>query len=250
MAKGFRKNGVIIWEGASLIDGSPIVVIATGFTKKSDNEKTGNMIQTFILRSDMHPSEAVKTGADVANCGDCKHRPSLGGACYVRVSNAPGAVWRCFERGGYRRAERAELAALFAGRPVRLGTYGDPAAAPFAMWQAVASQAAFTTGYTHQWRAAQNAPFATILMASADTLAEGVEARAQGFRTFRVRVASETVAPKVEFICPASKEAGYKTNCAACKACGGLDSRAKASPVIIVHGAKARRFELTRSRAA
>ena len=133
------------------------------------------------------------------------------------------------------------------GRAVRVGSYGDPAAVPASVWRALLSDAATHTGYTHQWRAAPE--LAAMLMASADSPEEALEAQALGFRTFRVRAASEPVLAR-EFVCPASKEAGAKTNCAACHACGGNASKAKASPVIIAHGATARRFTITRNGAA
>ena len=41
-----NTNGRVIWEGFSPIDGAPIVLIATGFTEKSSNRKTGDEIQT------------------------------------------------------------------------------------------------------------------------------------------------------------------------------------------------------------
>jgi hypothetical protein len=44
----FNPNGVILWEGASAIDGAPIVVIATGLKRGSRNGKTGAQVQTFI----------------------------------------------------------------------------------------------------------------------------------------------------------------------------------------------------------
>jgi len=48
----------IIWEGPSELDGKPIVLIATsGGSIK--NRKTGGMVQTYILRSDMPPNEAL-----------------------------------------------------------------------------------------------------------------------------------------------------------------------------------------------
>ena len=67
-------NGVIIWEGASAIDGAPIRVIATGLKTSSHNAKTGDLIQTWILRADMTPQEAVDSGADESICGGCPHR--------------------------------------------------------------------------------------------------------------------------------------------------------------------------------
>lgn len=72
-----KPTGFVIYEGPSVLDGAPIVAIAV---TASDNRKTGNMVQTYILRRDVHPSEALRTGDDASIRGDCKHRPALGGA--------------------------------------------------------------------------------------------------------------------------------------------------------------------------
>ena len=238
-------TGMIIYRGPSLLDGAPIVAIATGLDGKHRNSKTGNMVQTWIMRDDIAPHLALKTGDDVSVCGNCQHRPANGGSCYVRVFQAPLVVWKAMHRGIYAMAEGLD-AIRDAGRSrvVRVGSYGDPAAVPASVWRALVSEAQAHTGYTHQWR---NAPeLAALLMASADSPEEAIEAQALGFRTFRVRAASEPVLAR-EFVCPASKEAGAKTNCASCRACGGNASKAKASPVIIAHGATARRFIVTRN---
>ena len=50
----------IIYKGPSLLDGKPIVAIATYSNR---NTKTGHVVQTYILRSDINPLEASKTGA-------------------------------------------------------------------------------------------------------------------------------------------------------------------------------------------
>ena len=70
-----NKNGAVIYHGPSAIDGGPIVVIATGLTVGSANSKTGAMIQTHIMRADVDPLTALRTGADVSVCGGCMHRP-------------------------------------------------------------------------------------------------------------------------------------------------------------------------------
>ena len=57
------KNRMVVWEGAGP-DGTPLVVLATGFDKASANGKTGDEIQTFILRADMDPMTALKSGGD------------------------------------------------------------------------------------------------------------------------------------------------------------------------------------------
>jgi len=66
-----NKNGVVVWRGASEIDGAPIVMIVTGLTSKSQNSKTGAMMQTWILREDMDPMEAMRQNVDVSICGAC-----------------------------------------------------------------------------------------------------------------------------------------------------------------------------------
>lgn len=240
--------GHILWEGASELDGAPIVIIATGFGARSRNEKTGDMIQTWIMRADIDPVSATRTGQDSSVCGDCPHRPAMAGSCYVTVWQAPRSVWDAYKRGIYKRATADDARDLLAGRAVRVGSYGDPAAAPYAFWAHALERAAVWTGYTHQWRTA-DPRLARIAMASADTLSEARLARAAGWRTFRVRAAAEPIAER-EFACPASVEAGHKTDCASCRACGGTESKARAHPVIIAHGSKARRFERWQNGAA
>lgn len=235
-------NGVIIWEGASVIDGAPIRVIATGLKSASVNAKTGDLIQTWILRSDITPQEAVDSGADESICGACPHRgeivngKNVNRSCYVTIFQAPRNIHKTAESGKYARVTLEHARALFAGRNVRLGAYGDPAAVPFEVWESVLADAARGTGYTHQWQACDSR-FARYCMASADSVQEAEQARAMGYRTFRVGTAAERIVKGTEFLCPASKEAGVKTNCAACLACGGTSSPNKASVFIPAHGA-------------
>jgi hypothetical protein len=46
------QNSYVVWEGASLIDGSPIVLILTGFVSPTSNRKTGRLIQSWILQQE------------------------------------------------------------------------------------------------------------------------------------------------------------------------------------------------------
>lgn len=238
-----KPTGYILWQGASLLDGQPIVAIAI---VKSTNEKTGNMVQTYIMRDDLHPMAALKTGQDESVCGNCKHRPVLGGAYYVNVGQGVRAVWEAHKRGNYPTKDAAEVGSMVAGRMVRLGTYGDPAAVPAAVWQSLTAQALGVTGYTHQWtnkalEADQLEALRGLCMASADDPEEKTQANAMGWRTFRVRMADEPLTSK-EFACPASNEAGNLIQCAQCKACDGNRTGRVASVAIITHGAKASRF--------
>lgn len=219
-----RSNGAVIYQGPSLLDAAPIVVVAVGLRKSSTNTKTGGMVQTYILRSDIHPVEAVRTGADVSICGHCILRPQNSpkgsglARCYVQKGKGPAAVYRTFVLGKYPVASPAEVRALadLRGLRIRFGSYGDPAAAPLWLWLALADGR--QTGYTHQWRDAPD--LRSLCMSSADSLDDAREAWAAGWRTFRVvHDVSERVAG--EIVCPASKEQGYRTTCDKCGLCNG-----------------------------
>ena len=237
-------NGGVFYRGPSMIDGSPIVAIATRVETKSTNSKTGgDIVQTFILRSDMSPTEAIHSGADASICGSCPHRGKLmttatgtrnvERTCYVLVFQAPTVVYKAFTRGVYPELTLADAAELLRDRMVRLGAYGDPAAVPFEVWQALLVHTSARAGYTHQWRVCDQR-FAQFAMASCDSEDDMADAKAMGWRTFRIRAHGAPIAHR-EVVCPASKESGFKTTCDQCKACGGLSSKARADIVIEAH---------------
>lgn len=243
-----QVNGYVIYRGPSLLDGAPIVAVAI---THSTNAKTGDMVQTYILRDGVEPHHAIKTGDDASVCGDCKHRPINGGACYVRVFQGPLSVYRSLQRGNYPDDDGYMAQTAATGRMVRLGTYGDPMAVPAEVWERLTRNAAGRTGYTHQWRnegvdAEQRRRIAALCMASVDDMAEQAIAHASGLRYFRIRTAGEPLAPR-EFVCPASDEGGKRKDCATCGACDGSERTGKASPVIVVHGPMASRFARQRS---
>jgi hypothetical protein len=237
--------GVLLYRGPSMLDGAPIVVIATWREQREIhkvNVKTGPVIQTWIMREDLGPVAAAKSGADESVCGGCRLRGdyATGGsrACYVTLFQAPRSVHDAYVRGIYPVAETAEdIAAVGAGEVVRLGSYGDPAAVPTEVLAALVSRAAAWTGYTHQWRDSRIDPaLKEFAMASCDRPADRAEAKASGWRTFRVR-AEEQEVQQGEISCPASKEAGHRTTCRDCKLCGGLSSKSPKDITIIAHGA-------------
>lgn len=226
--------GYILYEGPSLIDGEPIVVIATGFGGSS-NRKTGDMIQTWILCQKEKPTDAIKSGSDASICGGCRHRGRSGNdrSCYVNVGQAPGAVYRAYRAGRYDPVPQ-DFAPL-AGRKIRFGAYGDPAAAPACIWLQLAAIGSGHTGYTHQWRDCDPA-LRRVCMASVDSELEHLVASAQGWRTFRVRPSGDTRRLQHEVVCPASTEAGGLLACESCLACGGADRGRRGHIVISVHG--------------
>jgi hypothetical protein len=233
-----------------MIDGGPIVAIATGLRGKSANRKTGDMVQVWILRDDMHPILANRTGADKAICGSCVHMGkatpdrtkgwAAERSCYVNLVQGPGSIYRAFVAGSYATLPLPAFAAAVAGRGLRLGAYGDPAAVPQAVWDAVCPSAAYVNGYTHQWRSLRFSALAAWCMASADSETDRAAAGSLGWRTFRVAAPDADVAPG-EVVCPASEEAGKRATCAQCKACGGHSAKTPAGRrrpdvTIVVHG--------------
>lgn len=227
---------MILYEGKSEIEkDKDIVVVATGIKGKSKNPKTGDMVQTWVLLKDERPNDAVKSGADSAICGDCKHRPFNGGKCYVNTWQAPLAVWKAYQRGKYSKPSDKEISEAVAGRMVRLGAYGDPMAVPRKVWDNLLKKAKGHTGYTHQWDrfSTANGKWQALVMASADTPEEARHATQKGFRYFRVMPKNETM--KDEILCPASKEAGEKSQCAKCRLCSGTTSNSWKSIAIVQH---------------
>jgi hypothetical protein len=207
-------DGAIFYRGPSMIDGSPIVGVVTGLHRRSANAKTGPMIQTYIIRSDVPPTEASKNGQDRAICGDCPLRfdPQTGKrVCYVVTVHGPRSVYTALDT--YPDFDPA----MVTGRSIRLGTYGDPAAIPVWVWFHLTQYARHWTGYTHQWRHQQYRRLQAFCMASCETPADRSLARSRGWRTFRIADRPE----QGEILCPASDEAGKRTSCDRCSLCKG-----------------------------
>jgi len=227
------KSG-IIYNGPSLLDGKPIVAIATWSNR---NTKTGAVVQTYILRSDINPLEASKTGEDFSICGDCtmrgevnndpKRKQAKGRRCYVNLGQGVLIVYKSFLRGVYAMANtKAGRNTLGRARFVRVGTYGDPAAVPAFIWEQLLAEADTFTAYSHQsgWRP-------DIAMQSADNKAEALDHWKAGRRTFRVIADLGELDKTNEALCPASKEAGRRVQCTACKLCKG-SSLAKSIAIV------------------
>lgn len=229
------SNGTIIYQGQSLIDGKDIVVI---YFNGSKNTKTGNMAQTYIIRSDIDPLLASKIGADYSICGNCKHRgtptddpnrkQAINRTCYVKLFQGVLAVYKSFMKGNYKVVNHHnDIQSLGENQVVRLGTYGDPSAVPSYIWNSLLSKAKKHTGYTHQSKIGSADVRADQCMMSADSYEESKQFWSKGFRTFRVLQKNEELDKQNEVLCPASKEAGKRTTCEQCVLCSGSNINAK-----------------------
>jgi hypothetical protein len=262
----FKKNGsinsAVLWQGKSQLDGAPIALIAI---VNSSNRKTGGMLQTYIIRTDVPPIEANRTGADYSICGDCHLRGKADSTketglasergCYVNLGQGPTIVYKTFDKSGYPRLvdcygpiysnmNHDQLLTTYgADQNIRCGTYGDPLAVPQWVWDALLKRARNWTGYTHQFNRidsdALKVKASRFNMISADTLKEAREHWRNGLRTFRTVINTADIDPANEIVCPATKEGGERTTCEFCNLCAGSSIKAK-NIVAVVHGSGAK----------
>jgi len=235
---------MIIWKGPSEIDGSPIMVVVTF---GSNNSKTGDMPQIWILRSDIHPTEALRNGGDRAICGDCPYRPQILGdnalkkysrKCYVSAMSF-NAIYKKYKNGGYPEVSLEDCREMLKGKKVRLGAYGDPVAVPIYVWDMILADCQ-STGYTHQWRNCDKG-YAKYCMSSCDSPMDVLLSTSMGYRAFFVQAVDDysNISKNISGVklanCPASKEMGKVTTCAKCLICSGTRSGLKSNVTIAIH---------------
>jgi hypothetical protein len=228
-----NERGVVLYDGVSHLTNEPIVAIAT---IKSNNVKTGNMIQTWIIRSDISPVDASTQLKDDAICGNCPHRQNTGGACYVNIAQAPSSVYKAYKKGSYKPFDESAHKELFYGRMIRLGSYGDPAAVPVQVWDNILQYSIGHTGYTHQINHKNfQKGILNICQVSADTPKQALKLQKQGLKTFRVALPDDGLLED-EIECLSDSKG---LSCMACGLCDG----SKQNIAIVVHGSRSNRFK-------
>lgn len=241
----------IAWKGPSLFDGAPIAVVVTNLgTTFSRNAKCGrSMAQATILRTDMHPQDAILTGKDFSICATCKHRGycatnsrgvvTTTRSCYVTLKSV-FSIYHALKRGSYPRMDPGAISAQIRHRAVRRGTpnalrigsYGDPAAVPTWVWNDLARDVKVVTGYSHEWKHCDQT-LQSLMMASVDTPEEAREAQAMGWRTFRILTPDQRPAP-TEIMCRSVRTGA---TCQSCGLCAGTALKAK-HVAMPLHGSK------------
>lgn len=232
-SQGNEKNAAIFYDGPSQFTGERIVAVLTGLQTPSNNTKTGDMLQVYIIRPDVDPTMAIVTGADNAICGDCRLRGNgvQGRGCFVIWWQAPLKIWSQLHHRPF--VDPWTLRHKLRGRMTRIGAYGDPAAVPVEVWAKLLSKAGGWVGYTQQW-ATCDSGYKFFLMASVHNPEEQAAATALGWRTYRIRLPQDPILAG-EVICPASEEAGHKLQCVDCRICMGANS-GRANAAIVAHG--------------
>lgn len=223
-----NDNAVVVWEGPSQIDGKPIVLIL-GSIKSNTNDKTGTQLETYIIRSDIEPSEAAKQGEDYSVCGNCARRPANNGSCYVILFYGPRVRYKEYKEDKYNKLTDYRI---LKGRSLRMGTYGDPAAVPIEVWNRLLKYCETHTGFTEKWREDIGQPLKGLCMASCSTIEEYNEAKALGWKCYLSLPVNSPVPKKINRCLYVSDP--YKFQCSNCNWCDG----AKKDVWIYDHGAK------------
>jgi hypothetical protein len=113
--------------------------------------------------------------------------------------------------------KQSEIIEMCKDKYIRFGTYGEPTLIPIELVSTMVEVSKSHTGYTHQW--AKNENYTAYFMASTHNLAQAFQAQRKGFRSFLA--VKNQLSEEAAIICPASKEAGFKSTCEKCGLCSG-----------------------------
>jgi hypothetical protein len=204
------------------------------------------MHQTWILRQDVHPFEAIKTGADGSICGTCPMRfdpETFKRICFVNPITL-SQIYRSYLGNKYKPVRlNAHDNIWFDLKPLRIGSYGDPAAVPIEVWldwlDLLKALKIGWTGYTRRWMYPENQGFKQFLMASTFSDTEQAQAKSLGWHTYRVLQQGAEL-PELATVCPGSEEGGYAKQCRECLMCKG--TAAGKDIVTYAHGGHGKYF--------
>ena len=211
--------------------------ILVNFQGKSSNDKTGVMVQNYLI-----PVSWAKAGVvlpdDTEVCFDCPHSQGKNATCYVRKGSSQMGLFskmrslRSFWKDipEYNSKTEEALLKMCEGREVRFGAYGEPILLGEELVKKITSVAKTWTGYTHQWHKPEYAWAKRYFMASVDGEFEKRAAQADGWRVFFVTDNANTDPSLVS--CPASAEMNKVSTCAKCSMCKGTSSKAKSIKII------------------
>jgi len=214
-------------KGMILSDYKNIVSIVTF---KSNNVKTGDMAQIWIMRNDIDPVQAIKENKDDVICFDCPHRKNR--SCYVNAGQAPLQIYRSYKKGIYKSLDLNKLSQALKFKNVRFGAYGEPVLIPLKIVKHIIKSCMSYTGYTHQWHNPKYKDYAPLFMASIDSDKQLKQTIKNGLRSFRV--SNNDLIGNNEIICPNITKG---ITCNVCTLCDNQGRHKNAKSIVVpVHG--------------
>lgn len=237
------KNQKVIWS-----DGVNVYVVSKSNTSnaKIAPDKKTKLIQTYTFSIEQYELATTQKGfgmkkffaLDGSNCLDCPFSGNGGnGGCYTHKFNQYVgflSMLRSIKPLDLTPLDETKYRSILDMSHetyVRFGTYGEPSLLPIELVKSMALLSSSYTGYTHQYQKEWANEFSAVFMASTHTQTEADKAREIGFRSF---IATET-GDENAVSCPASKEAGFVTNCAKCGLCSGTDGKGSKDVKILIH---------------
>jgi len=219
-------NGHILYKGKSEFGSGNIVVL---MKETSTNKKTGN-IPSITMLPDIgkKPSRCLKDGDDHLVCGTCTLRKKI---CYVATSHAPNQMYKSYTKGSYIKLNKETQERVSEQEVIRIGQYGDCASVPTKVWTKALKWLPPVLNYTHFWR--EKPRLHTFALASVHSPEERQEAKALGFKTYRIKNIDDPVLPG-EVLCPGDLTKSNPIQCKKCKLC--VVSKQTKDIVVNVHG--------------
>lgn len=231
----------IVW-----LEDNNVFVIRKGKTSNKKISDGNELVQTYTFSKDQWLLASTSSGfgmkeffkLDSSNCMDCPYSGNQGeGGCYTHKFNQYVGFLSML-----RSIKASDLTPLDAEKfldavsmckdsYVRFGTYGEPSLLNFSLVKNMAHVSKSWTGYTHQWNKVWALPYSKYFMASTHNKEETYKAKQKNYRSF---IAS-TTGTEEAVTCPASAEAGYKSNCASCGLCSGVLGKGKKDIKILEH---------------
>lgn len=217
----------IVW-----LEDNNVFVIRKGKTSNKKISDGSDLVQTYTFSKDQWLLATTSKGfgmkkffaLDTSNCMDCPYSGNQGeGGCYTHKFNQYVgflSMLRSIKASDLTPLDAEKFldaVAMSKNTYVRFGTYGEPSLLNYSLVKAMAYASKSWTGYTHQWKKVWALPYNKFFMASTHNKEETYKAKLKNYRSF---IASTTGTEKA-VTCPASAEAGFKSNCASCGLCSG-----------------------------
>lgn len=241
-------------------NGNNIIVFRYGkTTNKKIADNKDNIVQTYTFskaqfnyitdcrNSGTKPEFKEFFSLDADNCGDCpfaannKFNVDKIGKCYThKVMQYSGFVsmmksiskqYECFDNiPEFSEEIHSDILKICNKKYVRFGTYGEPTEIGLDLISDITDICSTWTGYTHQY--VRKSDYLQYFMASVhnEHQSKVVSNRWNGRSFIASKDGSED-----GVVCPASNEAGFKSTCAKCGLCSGVNGKGKKDVKILEH---------------
>lgn len=194
----------------------------------SDNPKTGDMVQTYLLDK----NTITESNVFGAKCFDCP----MVSKCYVSQDKLSVrlALKRLIngEKTSYIFNTLDRVLPLLKGRLIRFGSYGDPSIIPLDDIQKIVSVVRGWTGYTHFWKEIDT-EYSKYFNASVESLTDELLAQGLGYKSFRVLLKGESTSYEVSENAILCLNVSKGLTCSECLLCSGTRGKGRKISIYI-----------------